>query len=74
MKEKPIKTLTYEQALQELEETIGVLDENQSSLDEMLRLFERGQQLVLHCQDLLTQAELKIETLSAPAKSDDPVL
>ena len=41
----PIEQLTYEQAFAELETIVAALEQDKSSLDETLALFERGQVL-----------------------------
>jgi exodeoxyribonuclease VII small subunit len=63
-KPKPIPELTYEQALSELEDIVAALEAGQSSLDESINLFQRGQELARHCASLLDQAELKIQQLT----------
>jgi exodeoxyribonuclease VII small subunit len=64
---KPVKDLTYEEALAELESIVDTLegDATKNPLDESLMLFERGQALVRHCSDLLDGAELKVRELSS---------
>jgi exodeoxyribonuclease VII small subunit len=58
-----IDQLTYEQAVQELEEILNSLEGEPRGLDETMGLFERGKALIQRCQDLLDQAELKVRTL-----------
>lgn len=60
----PIESLTYEQALAELEEITRLLESNPAILEEMVALYERGQALAKRCTDLLDQAELKVRQLS----------
>jgi len=55
--------LSYETALQELEEILTVLENEPQGLDESMRLFERGRELLQHCQNLLNQAELRVRML-----------
>lgn len=64
---KPVEDLTYEQALSELEGILAVLEGDQKSLDESMKLFERGQALVARCNELLEAAELKVKQLSGDA-------
>ena len=52
--------LTFEQARDELEETVRRLESGQTSLDEALRLWERGEALYELCQARLDQAEERI--------------
>ena len=59
----PVEELTYEQAFRELAEIVQVLDENDRALEEMIALFERGQQLAGYCEKLLDQAALKVEQI-----------
>jgi exodeoxyribonuclease VII small subunit len=65
-----IDSLTYEQALAELETLVATLEEEQQTLTEALALFERGQALAQHCAALLDQAELKIQQLTAAGPID----
>lgn len=64
--DKPIaiEDMTYEQALNELEEIVTDLESDDHSLEQALAMFERGQALARHCAQLLEDAELKIQELS----------
>ena len=62
--------LTYEQAFAELEASVAALESGQHPLDETLRLFERGQELVRHCASLLDQAEVKLQRLNGEMLED----
>lgn len=66
----PLDHLTYEQAFAELEASVAALESGQHPLEETLRLFERGQELVRHCASLLDQAELKLQRLSGEMLED----
>ena len=59
-----IESLTYEQAFAALETIIQSLEADQSSLEDAIALFERGQDLSRHCSTLLEQAELRIRQLT----------
>ena len=61
---KPMADLTYEQAFNELESIVAALESEQKTLDETMRLFERGQVLAQFCGALLDNAELKIRELT----------
>ncbi len=63
-KEKPIETLTYEQAFAALEAVVNAMENEQHPLDQVLALYERGQKLAQHCAALLDQAELKVRQVS----------
>jgi exodeoxyribonuclease VII small subunit len=69
----PIEDLTYEQALNELEEIIQNLETDEHTLEETLAMFERGQALAQYCAKLLERAELKVQELSGDQLVDfDP--
>lgn len=62
---KPKKTtLTFEQALAELETLVTTMEQGELSLEESLKSFERGVELTRTCQQALKEAEQKIEILS----------
>lgn len=64
--ERPVEELTYEEALSELENIVEALDGDapRSSLDDSIKLFERGQALAVRCNSLLESAQLKIQKLA----------
>ncbi len=59
-----IDSLTYEDALGQLQEIINSLEMGEHTLDQALTLYERGQALARRCSYLLDQAEMKIKMLS----------
>jgi exodeoxyribonuclease VII small subunit len=59
----PVATLKFESAFQELETIVDQLEEAECSLEEMLALFERGQELARHCETLLDQADLRVQQI-----------
>ena len=61
LKFKPLEELSYEQALQELEELVNSLETGENNLESTLLYYERGQSLASHCVSLLDKAELKVE-------------
>ena len=61
LKFKPLEELSYEQALQELEELVNTLDTGENDLQTTLLYFERGQSLASYCISLLDNAELQVE-------------
>ena len=76
MEEEPktddeFKDLTFEQALEQLEETVRAMEAGELSLQETTALFERGMRLANHCGDVLSKAELKITQIQT-AYGDSP--
>ncbi len=59
--EKNVEDLSYEEALSELEQVVSALENEQSQLEEAIKLFERGQALAARCGVLLEAAELKVK-------------
>jgi len=55
------ESLSFEQALQELEEVVAQLEEGKLVLEESMTLFERGQELVTLCNKALDGAELRVQ-------------
>ncbi|MBI3166223.1 MAG: exodeoxyribonuclease VII small subunit [Anaerolineales bacterium] len=68
--QKPVEELTYEEALAELEGIVEALEGEQNPLDESLKLFERGQALILRCGGLLETAQLKVQKLAGETLVD----
>ena len=62
-KTKPPEELTFEQAFEELQEVVAGLESGELSLEDSLRLFEKGQALAERCSRLLEQAELRLKQL-----------
>ncbi|WP_018297468.1 exodeoxyribonuclease VII small subunit [Corynebacterium lubricantis] len=55
------ESLTYEQARDELIETVKILELGQMSLDESLKYWERGEALAKRCEVLLDGASARVE-------------
>jgi exodeoxyribonuclease VII small subunit len=64
--DEQIHDLNYEDALAELERIVSQLENDQMPLEKAMELFERGQNLVKHCDQLLEQADLRLQILSNP--------
>jgi len=53
----------FETALAELERLVEKMERGDVTLEESLRMFERGVELARHCQTALRDAESKIQIL-----------
>ena len=69
--EKEIGELSFEEALKELEDTVGKLEAGDLNLDESMALFERGQALAAVCNTQLEAATLKVEQLTPEGEIED---
>ena len=56
-------TPAFEDVLEELEAIVERMEDGEPSLDESLRLFERGMDLTRGCQKALDEAEQRIRAL-----------
>lgn len=52
--------LTYEKAMARLEEIVSLLEKNDVSLDDSIKLFEEGTRLTAFCSEKLKNAKAKI--------------
>ena len=59
-----IKTMSFEQALKELETIVDRLEKGDVDLENSIRIYERGEALKIHCDGLLRQAEARVEKIS----------
>lgn len=62
-----IDALPFEKAIQELEEIVGKLEKASVSLDNSVKLYERGEALKKRCDALLREAEARIEKITLSA-------
>jgi len=64
MSETPeIETLSFEQALAELEQIVARLESGQAPLEDSIRMYERGAALKAHCETRLEAARLRVEKI-----------
>ena len=58
-----IKAMSFEQALEALERIVENLERGDVPLDQSIRIYERGEALKAHCDQLLKAAEDKVEKI-----------
>ncbi len=61
---KPIETMSFEEALAELEGIVQRLERGQLELEASIDAYERGTLLKQHCTERLRQARLRVEKLN----------
>lgn len=59
-----IKTMSFEQALKELEQIVGRLERGDVELEQSITIYERGEALRAHCDRLLQRAEAKVDKIN----------
>ena len=71
-KDQPeIADLSYEQAKEELVSIVATLEGGSASLEESMRLWERGEKLAAHCTQWLDQAQEAVDGASGQDDSGD---
>ena len=63
-----VKTLTFEKAIEELESIVKRLEGGQVPLEESVAIYERGQALKTRCEELLKQAEARVEKITLDSR------
>jgi len=61
-----IGKLSFEEAIKELTEIVGKIEQGEIALQDSLQQYERGMALIKHCRTILQQAEERIEKISQP--------
>ena len=56
-----IAKLSFEDALEQLEEIVRELEEGSGKLDESIKAYERGAHLKYHCESKLKEAQNRVE-------------
>ena len=62
------KKLSYEEACEELAEIVESLEDGSATLEESLKLWERGEELAKICQEWLDRAKKKIDAAKKGAE------
>jgi exodeoxyribonuclease VII small subunit len=62
-----ITKLTFEKALAELEQIVQKLEGGAVPLEESVTIYERGEALKRRCEELLRQAEARVEKITLDA-------
>ncbi len=64
------KNKSFEESLRRLQEISEILESDEASLEESIKLFEEGIKLSKNCYDLLNKAELKVEELNKQLENE----
>ncbi len=59
------KNQTFENSITRLEQIVRTLERGDTALEESLKLFQEGTELVRSCQTLLDEAELQVKKIHA---------
>ncbi len=66
-------SLTFEQALSELEQIVQKLEAGDASLDDAINAYSRGIELKNECQRRLESARLQVEKIQFPTDGSNAV-
>lgn len=70
--EKEISQMSFEQALEALEEIVDSLESGNVALEASIQIYQRGNLLRLHCAAKLKDAQSKIEKITGTGDGEDP--
>ena len=59
-----IATMSFEDAMKELESVVSRLEGGNASLEDSIKLYERGAALRAHCEARLREAEERVEKIT----------
>lgn len=62
-KPRDLATMSFEEALDELQALVRALEKGESKLDEAIQQYERGAALKQHCEAKLREAQAKIDKI-----------
>lgn len=67
------QNMTFEESMQRLEQIVRAMERGEVPLEESLKLFQEGTQLVMSCEKMLETAQLQVKKVMVSADGS-PVL
>ena len=61
------KTKTFEESMARLEQIVRAMERGDVALEESLKLFQEGTELVRNCQKLLDEAQMQVKKIMTAA-------
>jgi exodeoxyribonuclease VII small subunit len=65
-----VKKLSFERAIEELESIVKRLEDGKVPLEESVAIYERGESLKRRCEELLRQAEARVDKITTGANGE----
>jgi exodeoxyribonuclease VII small subunit len=65
-----VSQLSFERAIEELESIVRRLEDGKVPLEESVAIYERGEALKRRCEDLLRQAEARVQKITLDASGN----
>ncbi len=69
--ESDIGKLSFEDAIKELTNIVGQIEQGEIPLADSLEQYEKGMSLIKHCRGILQKAEKRIEKITKEEKPED---
>jgi exodeoxyribonuclease VII small subunit len=66
-----IGKMSFEEAIKELTDIVGKIEQGKIPLQDSLEQYEKGMALIKHCKGILEKAEKRIEKISKEENSKD---
>lgn len=63
--------LSFEEAIKELTDIVGKIEQGQIPLQDSLQQYEKGMALIKHCRTILQKAEKRIEKITKESQNND---
>ena len=70
---KKIKANSFEESINRLEKLVDKMESGESSLEQNLKWFEEGMDLIKTCQTHLVDADKRVQELIKPPKIEDEI-
>lgn len=70
-KKNDIENMSFEEAIKELTNIVGKIEEGQIPLQDSLEQYEKGMALIKQCRKILQKAEERIEKITKEEKTED---
>ena len=70
-KKNNIDKLSFEEAIKELGNIVGRIEQGEIALADSLGQYERGMALIKHCRAILAKAERRIEKISEEQEPEE---
>lgn len=71
---EPLEELSFEQAVQQLQQMVERMEDEQLGLEEAVACYEQGVALLRHCMTLLRKAEQRIVLLTGVDEEGNPIV
>lgn len=65
-----VAKMSFEDALEELEDIVRTLEDGKGKLEDAITAYERGTKLKVHCEKKLKAAQAKVEAISLSADGE----